>query len=85
MKKSDLAVKWTPEYYKATEKGLASGFKMKDDEKIKEIVGYYVPEYAERGNDEEFDIIGYIYSTSGKDIESYSEDELDDAFVDALK
>jgi hypothetical protein len=91
---SDLEVKWTPEYYEATEKygdeaydekGLADGFQMRDDKKVKEIVGYYVPEGAENENDEEFDIIGYIYSTSGKDIESYSEDELDGAFMNALE
>ena len=88
-----LKVEWIPEYYEATEKygdeaydekGLANGFKMKDGKKVKEIVGYYVPEDAENENDEEFDIIGYIYSTSEKDIESYSEDDLDDAFMDAL-
>lgn len=90
---SDLAVKWTPEYYEATEKygdeaydekGLTNGFKMRDGKKVKEIIGYYVPEDAKNPNDEEFDIIGYIYSISGKDIESYSEDELDDAFMNAL-
>lgn len=91
---SDLVVKWTDEYYKATkkygdeaydEKGLTDGFKIRDGKKVKEIIGYYVPEDAKNPNDEEFDIIGYIYSISGKDIESYSEDELDDAFTNALK
>lgn len=91
---SDLEVKWTPEYYEATEKygdeaydekGLANRFKMKDGKKVKEIIGYYVPEDAENENDEEFDIIGYIYSKSGKDIETeYTEDDLDDAFDNAL-
>lgn len=92
---SDLKVEWTPEYYEATknygdeaydEKGLANGFQMRDGKKVKEIVGYYVPEDAENENDEEFDVIGYIYSTSGKDIETeYSEDELDNAFDNALR
>ena len=90
---NDLEVKWTPEYYERyekygdeayDEKGLANRFQMRDGKKVKEIIGYYVPEDAEKENDEEFDIIGYIYSTSGKDIESYSEDELDDAFTGAL-
>ena len=90
---TELEVKWTPEYYEATEKygdeaydekGLTNGFQMRDGKKVKEIVGYYVPEGAENENDEEFDIIGYIYSTSEKDIESYSEDELDDVFMNAL-
>jgi hypothetical protein len=90
---TELEVKWTPEYYEATEKygdeaydekGLTDGFQMRDGKKVKEIIGYYVPEGAKNPSDEEFDIIGYIYSTSGKDIESYSEDELDDAFMNAL-
>jgi len=90
---SDLEVKWTPEYYEATEKygdeaydekGLVIGFQMRDGKKVKEIIGYYIPEDAEKENDEEFDIIGYIYSTSEKDIESYSEEDLDDAFMNAL-
>jgi hypothetical protein len=87
---SDLEVKWTPEYYTAiedygdrayNEKGLADGFEMVDGKKVKEIIGYY----NEEGDDEEeIDIIGYIYSTSEKDIESYSEEDLDDAFMNAL-
>jgi hypothetical protein len=90
---TELEVKWTPEYYERyekygdeayDEKGLANRFQMRDGKKVKEIIGYYVPEDAEKENDEEFDIIGYIYSTSGKDIESYSEDELDDTFMNAL-
>jgi hypothetical protein len=36
--------------------------------------------------DAEMDVIGYIYSKSGKDIETeYSDDDLDDAFIDSLK
>jgi hypothetical protein len=94
---NDLKVEWTPEYYQAIEnygdeaydeKGLTNNFKMRNIDgkniKVKEIIGYYVPEGAKNPSDEEFDIIGYIYSTSGKDIESYSEDELDDAFMNAL-
>ena len=87
---SDLKVKWTPEYYSAIkkygdeaydEKGLADGFTMKNGKKVKEIVGYYVPEGSDNSSNEEFDVIGYIYSTSGKDIETeYSEDDLDNAF-----
>ena len=90
---NDLEVKWTEKYlnnnkkdpYFYSEKGLANRFQMRDGKKVKEIIGYYVPEDAEKENDEEFDIIGYIYSTSGKDIENeYSEDDLDDAFTGAL-
>ncbi len=85
---SDLEVKWTPEYleniqkdeYYYTEKGLADNFKMVDDEKVKEIVGYFEDE----NGDEDFDVIGRIHSLTNKDIESYSEDELDDAFMNAL-
>ncbi len=89
---SDLKVEWTPEYYNAVktygdeaydEKGLADGFELKDGKKVKEIVGYYISEDSDN-QDEEFDIIGYIYSTNEKDIESYSEDDLDDAFMNAL-
>jgi hypothetical protein len=89
---SDLKVEWTPEYHKAIkeygdeaydEKGLATGFTMKNGKKVKEIVGYYVPEGG-NSSDEDFDVIGHIYSTSGKDIESYSEDELDNAFMSNL-
>ena len=95
---NDLKVEWTPEYYQAIknygdeaydEKGLTDNFKMRNIDgkniKVKEIIGYYVPEGAKNPNDEEFDIIGYIYSTSGKDIESYSDDELDDVFMNALE
>ena len=90
---SDLKVEWTPEYLENRkkdrnfydEKGLTNDFQMRDGKKVKEIIGYYIPEDAKNPSDEEFDIIGYIYSISGKDIESYSEDELDDAFMNALK
>jgi hypothetical protein len=73
---SDLKIKWLTtdldEYY---EKGLADGFNMVDGKKVKVIIGYYEDELVDR--------IGYIYSLS-KDIESYSEDELDDIFTDNL-
>jgi hypothetical protein len=83
----DLKVKFTPEYIKNekqdlfyTEKGLADGFEIMNGKKVKAIVGYFEDE----NGDEDIETIGYIYSTSGKDISSYSEDDLDKAFVDAL-
>ena len=79
---SDLEVKWLKdnleEYY---EKGLADDFKTIDGKKVKEIVGYFEDE----DGDEDFDIIGIISSKTGKDLEFYSEDELDDAFMNALE
>jgi hypothetical protein len=87
---SDLEVKWAPEYYKNTkeyggdayhEMGLVDApYAMVGDKKVKEIVGYFYDEDEE----EDEEIIGYIFSKSGKDIESYSEDELDDAFMKAV-
>jgi hypothetical protein len=78
---NDLKVKWLKtDLNKYYEKGLANGFEMVNGKKVKEIIGYYEDE---KGN-EEVDTIGYIHSTS-KDIESYSEDKLDDAFMSSLK
>ena len=87
---SDLEVKWAPEYYKNTkeygddayhEMGLVDApYAMVGGEKVKEIVGYFYDEDEE----EDEEIIGYIFSKSGKDIESYSEDDLDDAFMKAV-
>jgi len=77
---NSLKVKWLKnDLEKYYEKGLSSGFEMKDGKKVKEILGYYEDE---EGN-EEIDIIGYIFSP-GKDIESYSEEEYD-VFMDSLK
>ena len=85
----DLKVEWTPEYqsnekkdpYFYTEKGLADGFKMINGKKVKEIIGYFEDEQG----GEDFEVIGYIYSVSKKDIEiEYTEDDLDDAFTNAL-
>jgi hypothetical protein len=84
-----LRVEWTPEYNAATneygdeayhEKGLADGFEMINDEKVKEIIGYFYDEDEE----EDYDVIGYIKAGNDEDIESYSDDELDDAFMNAL-
>jgi hypothetical protein len=89
-KSEDLEVKWTPEYYKNKEEyvegyyhemGLVNApYAMVGNKKVKEIVGYF---YDDEENEDE-EIIGYIFSKSGKDIESYSEDELDDAFMKAV-
>ena len=86
---SDLKVEWTPEYLENKkkdrnfyyEKGLSDTFEIINGEKIKEIVGYFEDEEG----DEDQAVIGFISSTTGRDIESYSEDELDDAFMNALK
>jgi hypothetical protein len=78
---SDLEVKWLKDnlekYY---EKGLADDFETMDGKKVKEIIGYFEDE----DGDEDADIIGIISSKTGNDIESYSEDDLDDAFMNAL-
>jgi hypothetical protein len=89
-KSEDLEVKWTPEYYKNKEEyvegyyhemGLVNApYAMVGNKKVKEIVGYF---YDDEENEDE-EIIGYIFSKSGKDIESYSGDELDDAFMKAV-
>ena len=63
-----------------TEKGLADGFEIMNGKKVKEIVGYFEDE----NGDEDFEIIGFIYSTSGKDVSSYSEDDMYKTFYDAL-
>ena len=81
----DLVVKWTKRYlnnekndpYFYTEKGLADGFEVIGGQKVKEIIGY--------DEDDDDEVIGYIYSKSKKDIETeYSEDDLDNAFTSAL-
>jgi hypothetical protein len=86
---SDLTVKWTKVYldnenkdpYFYTEKGLADGFEMIKGQKVKEIVGYFEDE----DGDEDYDIIGYIYSKGKKDIETdYNEDDLNDIFINSL-
>ena len=138
---NDLIVEYTPEYYQNIknwkgfycEKGLGSGFEIKDNKKVKIIVGYSLfldlpddkkwiwtlpdpsnelwkylnadnpadPEFSVYDDDEDDDydlfdeescrgaeevVIGYIYSKSGKDIETeYTDDELYDAFYDSLE
>tara|TARA_B110000503_G_C7165715_1_gene421822 strand:- start:1715 stop:2053 length:339 start_codon:yes stop_codon:yes gene_type:complete len=83
-----LRVEWTPEYNSLMkirdltyhEKGLSNKFEMINGEKVKEIIGYFYDE----DDDEDYDIIGYIKAGKDEDIESYSDDELDDAFMKAL-
>jgi hypothetical protein len=77
-------VVWTLGDQEYHEKGLEPGFGEKDGKKVKQIIGYYIPEGATRENEEHAEIIGYIYSKSGGDIESYSEDELTNAFYGGL-
>ena len=86
MQNSNLRIKWTDEYYAATakygdnaydEKGLADGFETRDGKKVKEILGYYVPEDAKNASEEECDVIGYIYSDD-QDIESFNDDDFDE-------
>jgi len=86
----DLAVKWTKRYldnekkdpYFYNEKGLLNGFEMVDGKKVKEIIGYF----DDTKGDEDSEVIGYVYSKSGKDIETeYNKDDLDNAFTSALK
>ena len=86
---SDLVVKYLPSYYENEEddeyfyfeKGLADGFHQADGKKVKYIVGYFDTD----NGDEDMDTIGYIYSKSGKDIETdYTEEDLDDAFQNSL-
>jgi len=85
----DLAVKWTKRYldnekkdpYFYNEKGLLNGFEMVDGKKVKEIIGYF----DDTKGDEDSEVIGYVYSKSGKDIETeYNKDDLDNAFTSAL-
>lgn len=88
----EFYVEFTPEYYEATEKygdeayyekGLINKPEIRDGKKVRKIIGYY--EYEDNAElVEDSDIIGYIYPVSEKDIESYSEDEIDDAFIKAI-
>lgn len=89
----DLVVEFTSDYYQNEkkyelfyhEKGLVNGFTVVDGKKVKEIIGYsdYI---SESNDDDDFEVIGYIYSKSGKDIElEYDEEELWDAFFDSLR
>jgi hypothetical protein len=74
---SDLVVTYSKYKDNYDEKGLADDFHEEGGKKVKYIVGYDA--------DGEMDDIGYIYSKSGKDIETeYTEDDLDDAFMDSL-
>jgi hypothetical protein len=82
-----LKVEWTPEYYAAIdaygdeayhERGLADELETVNGEKVKEIIGYF---YDEDG-DEDYDIIGYI---KAENIESYTDDDFDEAFMNALE
>jgi hypothetical protein len=74
---SDLVVTYYKDKDNYDEKGLADGFDEKEGKKVKFIVGY--------DDMDEMDDIGYIYSKSGKDIETdYTEDDLDDAFMNSL-
>jgi hypothetical protein len=66
----------TDKYY---EKGLLDTSSMMDGKKVKEIVGYFEDENGE----EDEETIGYVYSTSG-DIDTISQDTLDDAFYNSL-
>ena len=74
---ADLVVTYYKDKDTYDEKGLADGFHTEDGKKVKYIVGY-------DDNDDITDI-GYIYSKSGADIETdYTEDDLDDAFMNSL-
>ena len=74
---TDLVVTYYKDKDTYDEKGLADGFHTEDGKKVKYIVGY-------DDNDDITDI-GYIYSQSGADIETdYTEDDLDDAFMNSL-
>jgi hypothetical protein len=57
------------------EKGLADGFHEYEGKTVKYIVGY--------DENDEYDEIGYIYAKNN-DIKSYSDDELDNAFMISL-
>jgi hypothetical protein len=75
---SDLVVTYYKNKDNYDEKGLADDFHEEEGKKVKYIVGY--------DENDDMDDIGYIYSKSGKDIETeYTEDDLDDAFMDSLK
>ena len=74
---TDLVVTYYNDKDNYDEKGLAEFFHTEDGKKVKYIVGY--------DDMDEMDDIGYIYSKSGADIETdYTEDDLDDAFMNSL-
>jgi hypothetical protein len=74
---TDLVVTYYKDKDNYSEKGLADGFDIEKGKKVKYIVGY--------DDEDEMDDIGYIYSKSGADIETdYTEDDLDDAFMNSL-
>jgi hypothetical protein len=75
---SDLVVTYYKDKDSYDEKGLADGFHEEEGKKVKFIVGY--------DDMDEIDDIGYIYSKSGKDIETeYTEDDLDNTFMNSLQ
>ena len=86
---SDLELSWTSKYSENPdlyfEKGLADGFENVDGKEVKTIVGYYIPEDGENQSDEETEDIGYIYSKSGKDLSSYSDEDFDQIFMSSLQ
>ena len=86
---SDLELSWTSKYSENPdlyfEKGLADGFEEVDGKQVKTIVGYYIPEDGENQSDEETEDIGYIYSKSGKDLSSYSDEDFDQIFMSSLQ
>ncbi len=74
---SDLVVTYYKDKDNYGEKGLADGFYEEEGKKVKFIVGY--------DDMDEMDDIGYIYSKSYADIETdYTEDDLDNAFMNSL-
>jgi len=74
---TDLVVTYYKDKDNYGEKGLADGFHEEDGKKVKYIVGY--------DDNDDINDIGYIYSKSGADIETdYTEDDLDDAFMNSL-
>jgi len=74
---TDLVVTYYKDKDNYSEKGLADGFDIEKGKKVKYIVGY--------DDEDEMDDIGYIYSKSGADIETdYTEDDLDNAFMNSL-
>jgi hypothetical protein len=75
---TDLVVTYYKDKDNYGEKGLADGFHTEKGKKVKYIVGY--------DDMDEMDDIGYIYSKSGKDIETeYTEDDLDNTFMNSLQ
>jgi hypothetical protein len=74
---TDLVVTYYKDKDTYDEKGLADGFHTEEGKKVKYIVGY--------DDNDDINDIGYIYSKSGADIETdYTEDDLDDAFMNSL-